>query len=53
MRDILIMSLAFLSPTLIKAAIEGRVLRGIGVEQLRNLSPEWDRQLEVFGLSSA
>jgi alkylhydroperoxidase family enzyme len=34
------LSLAFLSPTLVKAAVEGRLPRGIGVEQLRDLPSE-------------
>ncbi len=45
------LSLAFLSPTLVKAAVEGRLPRGIGVEQLRDLPSEWDRQLEALGLA--
>ena len=45
------LSLAFLSPTLVKAAVEGRLPRGIGVEQLRDLPLEWDRQLEALGLA--
>ena len=47
------LSLAFLSPTLVKAAVEGRLPRGIGVEQLRDLPIQWDRQLEALGLSPA
>lgn len=46
------LSLAFLSPTLVKAAVEGRLPRGIGVEQLRELPLEWERQLEALGLSA-
>jgi hypothetical protein len=46
------LSLAFLSPTLVKAAVEGRLPRGIGVEQLRELPLEWERQIETLGLSS-
>lgn len=47
------LSLAFLSPILVKAVVEGRLPRGIGVEQLRDLPSEWDRQLEALGLASA
>jgi len=47
------LSLAFLSPTLVKAAVEGRLPRGIGVEQLRDLPIQWDRQLEALGLAPA
>ncbi len=45
------LSLAFLSPALTKAAVEGRLPRGIGLEQLRELPLEWDRQFEALGLS--
>ncbi|WP_425905636.1 recombinase family protein [Nitrobacter sp. TKz-YC02] len=44
------LSLAFLSPELTKAAVEGRLPRGIGLEQLRELPLEWDRQFEALGL---
>lgn len=45
------LSLAFLSPALTKAAVEGRLPRGIGLEQLRELPPAWDRQFEALALS--
>jgi site-specific DNA recombinase len=44
-------SLAFLAPNLIKAAVEGRLPRGIGVERLRDPLAEWSRQFEALGLS--
>ena len=44
-------SLAFLSPDLVRAAVEGRLPRGIGVERLRDAPPEWSRQFEAFGLN--
>jgi site-specific DNA recombinase len=44
-------SLAFLAPHLVKATIEGRLPRGIGIERLRELPPEWSRQFEVLGLN--
>ena len=44
-------SLAFLAPNLVKAAIEGRLPRGIGVERLRDPPTEWSRQFEVLGLN--
>jgi site-specific DNA recombinase len=43
-------SLAFLAPDLVKAAVEGRLPRGIGVERLRE-APEWRQQFEVLGLN--
>jgi len=45
-------SLAFLSPTLVKAAIDGRLPRGIGVAQLRDAPAEWSRQHAMLGLAS-
>jgi len=42
-------SLAFLAPTLVSAAIEGRLPRGIGVTNLRDAPLEWSRQLAILG----
>lgn len=47
----LILSLAFLAPDLVKAAVEGRLPRGIGVERLRDAPLAWSRQFEVLGMS--
>ena len=44
-------SLAFLAPELVKAAIEGRLPRGIGVTRLRDAPAEWSRQYTMLGLS--
>jgi site-specific DNA recombinase len=44
-------SLAFLAPGLVKAAVEGRLPRGIGVERLRDAPAEWARQFEALGLN--
>jgi site-specific DNA recombinase len=44
-------SLAFLAPDLVRAAVEGRLPRGIGVERLRDASVEWSQQFEVLGLN--
>ncbi|WP_425905586.1 recombinase family protein [Nitrobacter sp. TKz-YC02] len=44
------LSLAFLSPALTKAAVEGRLPRGIALEQLRELPLDWDRQFEALAL---
>ena len=43
-------SLAFLAPDLVKAAIEGRLPRGIGVTRLRAAPVEWSRQTAMLGL---
>jgi site-specific DNA recombinase len=44
-------SLAFLAPDLVKAAIEGRLPRGMGVARLFDLPAEWSRQRQVLGLA--
>jgi len=46
----LTISLAFLAPTLVTAAIEGRLPRGVGVERLRDAPIEWSRQHAMLGL---
>jgi site-specific DNA recombinase len=47
------LSLAFLAPNLVKAAVDGRLPRGIGVERLRDPPTEWNRQFEALGLDPA
>ena len=44
-------SLAFLAPDLVRAAVEGRLPRGIGVERLRDATAEWNQQFELLGLN--
>ena len=44
-------SLAFLARNLVKAAVEGRLPRGIGIERLRDAPTEWSRQFEALGLN--
>jgi site-specific DNA recombinase len=43
-------SLAFLAPDLIRAAIEGRLPQGMAVARLADLPAEWSRQHKVLGL---
>ena len=43
-------SLAFLAPELVKAAIEGRLPHGMGVVRLADLPAEWSRQHQILGL---
>jgi hypothetical protein len=38
------LSLAFLAPALVKAAVEGRLPRGINIERLRDPDPIWAKQ---------
>jgi site-specific DNA recombinase len=44
-------SLAFLAPNLVKAAVEGRLPRGVGIERLRDPPTQWRRQFEALGLN--
>lgn len=43
-------SMAFIAPGLVKAAIEGRLPRGIGIANLHDGPAEWSRQYERLGL---
>ena len=43
-------SLAFVAPEIIKAAIEGRLPHGIDVTRLRDAPVEWSRQYATLGL---
>ena len=47
-----IITLAFLAPGLVQAAIDGRLPRGIGVESLRDCPAEWKQQRIMLGLAS-
>jgi hypothetical protein len=52
MRQInLTLSLAFLAPQLVKAAVEGRLPRGINIERLRDPDPNWTKQFQDLGLN--
>ena len=44
------LSLAFLAPQLVKAAVEGRLPRGINIERLRDPDADWSRQFQDLGL---
>jgi len=48
----LTLSLAFLAPQLVKAAVEGRLPRGINSERLRDPDPNWAKQFRDLGLNS-
>jgi site-specific DNA recombinase len=47
----LTLSLAFLAPQLVKAAVEGRLPRGINIERLRDPDPNWVVQFQDLGLN--
>ncbi|MGA8751248.1 MAG: recombinase family protein [Pseudolabrys sp.] len=44
-------TLAFIAPTLVQAAVDGRLPRGIGVAAVRDFPAEWSRQYERLGLA--
>ena len=46
----MMISLAFLAPDLVKAAIEGKLPHGMGVRRLRDMPAEWSRQRQTLGL---
>jgi site-specific DNA recombinase len=48
----MMISLAFLAPDLVKAAIEGRLPRSMGVVRLCDMPAEWSRQHQMLGLTS-
>jgi hypothetical protein len=45
------LSLAFLAPNLVQAAVEGRLPRGVGIANLRDAPAEWSRQYARLGLA--
>ena len=48
----LTMSVAFLSPALVKAAIDGRLPRGFGIKRLMDLPMAWSDQWSALGLKA-
>jgi hypothetical protein len=44
-------TLAFVAPTLVQAAVDGRLTRGVGVAAVRDLPAEWARQYKRLGLA--
>ena len=44
-------SLAFLAPDLVRATVEGRLPRDVGVERSRDALAEWSQQFEALGLN--
>jgi len=45
-------SLAFLAPSLVKAAIDGRLPRGMGIARLCDMPAESSCQYQALGLAS-
>jgi hypothetical protein len=46
----MMISLAFLAPDIVEAAISGTLPRRIRVSRLTDLSPSWRKQREMLGL---
>jgi len=46
------LSLAFLAPEIVKAAVEGRLPRGFGVKRLVDLPMAWPDQWRTLGLQA-
>jgi hypothetical protein len=44
-------SLAFLAPDLVQAAIDGRLPHGMGVAKLSELTPSWSQQLKTLEIA--
>jgi hypothetical protein len=44
-------TLAFVAPTLVQAAVDGRLPHGVGVATVRDFPAEWSRQYERLGLA--
>jgi site-specific DNA recombinase len=49
----MILSLAFLSPNIVKAAANGTLPRGFGVSRLTDLAADWAEQHRKLGLPVA
>jgi site-specific DNA recombinase len=48
----MILSLAFLAPEIVKAAVEGRLPRGFGLKRLVDLPMAWPDQWRTLGLQA-
>ena len=46
-------SLAFVAPDIVEAAVTGRLPRGVGITRLIDLPPSWSMQLERLGLAQS
>ncbi|MFZ1952099.1 MAG: recombinase family protein, partial [Pseudolabrys sp.] len=47
----MMISLAFLAPNLVQAAVDGRLPRGVGIANLRDAPAEWPLQYARLGLA--
>jgi hypothetical protein len=49
----MILSLAFLAPDIVKAAVGGTLPRGFGVSRLTDLPANWKEQRRTLGLATS
>jgi hypothetical protein len=49
----MLLSLAFVDPAIITAALERRLPRGFGMSRLTDLPPDWTEQRRTLGLPGA
>ncbi len=49
----MILSLAFLAPDIVKAAVNGTLPRGFGVSRLTDLPASWNEQRQTLGLATS
>jgi site-specific DNA recombinase len=47
----MLLSLAFLAPDLVKAIVDHRMPRGIGLTQMMDLPGEWSEQKRAIGIA--
>lgn len=47
----MVLSLAFLAPEIVEAAVAGKLPRGMGVTRLMDLPPAWSEQFTALGLA--
>jgi hypothetical protein len=47
------LSLAFLSPTIVKAGVDGTLPNGVGVASVTDLPADWGKQLTIISGSEA
>jgi hypothetical protein len=49
----MILSLAFLSPEIVSAAIKGTLPRGLGLSDMTDLPMDWSEQRKRLGISDS
>jgi hypothetical protein len=45
------LSLAFLAPDIVQAAVDGILPRGLGVSRLMDMPPSWADQRSIIGIA--